>query len=113
MYYRIKLVFVGLFALVLGLSALSRQFPQVAWLQVFRYSPPQLSEAERASMRRQSNLFEGVRFILMGIALPILYGAATLMLFNDFTFEATALVLAGSVLCIGLGVRAIRRSRRD
>jgi hypothetical protein len=34
------------------------------------------------------------------------------MLFNEFTAKAVTLVLAGSVLCIGLGVTAIWRSRR-
>jgi hypothetical protein len=113
MYDRIKLVCGGVFALLVGLSALARRFPHVAWLQVFRYSPPPLSEAEQARMRRRSDVHTGVQFILMGIALPLLYGAATVMFFNDFTIAATTLVLAGSVLCIGLGATAIWRSRRS
>jgi hypothetical protein len=110
---RIQLVLVGLLALVFGLSALSRRFPHVAWLQVFRYEPPRLSDEQRARIRRRSDVYAGVRLILTGIGLPMVYVALTLMFFNEFTTKAIALVLGGSALCIGLGVTAIWRSDRE
>jgi hypothetical protein len=109
---RIQLVLAGLLALVFGLSRLARRHPHVAWLQGFRDVFPQPSEAQRAMMRRRADFYAGVQLILMGVALPLVYWAATVMFFNDFTAKAITLVLAGSVLCIGLGIAAIWRSRR-
>jgi hypothetical protein len=63
-------------------------------------------------MRRRADFYAGAELILMGVALPLLYGAATVMFFNDFTTKGVTLALAGSFLCIGLGVTAIWRSRR-
>ena len=113
MYRNVQLVLGGLMALVFGLSALSRRLPHVAWLQVFRYDPPRLSEAQRARIRRRSNIHAGIEMILMGMALPLLYVASTVMLFNNFTTGWTALVLAGSLLLIGLGITAIWKNRRS
>jgi hypothetical protein len=112
MYDRIKLVAGGVLVVVLGLSALSRRFPHVAWLQIFRYDPPRLTEEQRATMRRRANVYSGVQLILLGIVLPMLYVAGTLMFFNDFTTKGIALALGASALCIGLGVTAIWQSRR-
>jgi sterol desaturase/sphingolipid hydroxylase (fatty acid hydroxylase superfamily) len=113
MYRNVQLVLGGLLALVFGLSALSRRFPHVAWLQVFRYDPPRLSKAQRARIRRRSNIHAGIEMILMGMALPLLYVASTVMLFNDFATGWTVLVLAGSLLLIGLGITAIWKNRRS
>ena len=87
------------------MSALSRSFPDVAWLQAFRHAFPRLSEEQRARVRRRSNIYAGIKLILLGLVLPMLYVAATVMFFNDFTAKGTALVLAGSLVLIGLGLR--------
>jgi hypothetical protein len=113
MYRTVQLVLVGLIGLVFGLSALSRRFPDVAWLQAFRYEPPRLSQEQRARMRRRSNIHAGIELILMGIVLPMLYIAGTVMFFNTFTTPASTLVIVGSLLCIGLGLTAIWRNRRS
>ncbi len=113
MYRKIQFVVVGALAVVFGLSALSRRFPHVEWLQLFRHEHPRLSEEQQAKMRRRANIHTGAELILMGIVLPMGYVALTLMSFNEITAKAMALVLAGSVLCISLGVTAIVRSRRD
>jgi len=107
----IELVLGSLLVLVLGLSALSRHFPHVAWLRVFRYDGSRLSEEQRARIRRQANAHAGIEMILMGLALPLLYVFSTVMLFNNFTAGGTVLVLAGSALFIGLGGTAVWRSR--
>jgi hypothetical protein len=112
MYRTVQFVFAGLLAAVYGLSALSRRFPDVGWLQHFRHEPPQLSEEERAKMRRRANLHAGVKLILLGVVLPMIYVALTLMMFNDITAIGMAIALASAALCIGLGVRAIVRSHR-
>jgi len=109
---RIQLVLGGLLALVFGLPRLARRFPHVAWLRGFRDAFPQPSEVQRARTGRGVAFYAGAKLIPMGVALPLLYGAATVMFFNDFTATAVTLVLAGSVLCIGLGVMAIWQSRR-
>lgn len=112
MYRNVQMVLVGIIAIVFVLSRLSRRFPDVAWLQVFRFNWPQLSEEQKAKHRRRANISGGVELILLGTILPMGYAAMTVMMFNDFTLIATTLVLAGSALCIGLGVTAIWRNRR-
>lgn len=112
-YRTIQLVLVGLLVAVLGLSALSRRFPHVAWLRVFRYDAPRLSAQQRATIRQRSNIHAGIELILMGIVLPLLYVAGTVMFFNNFSRAATTVVCAGSAFCIGLGVAAIWRNRRS
>lgn len=106
------MILVGLLAFVFGLSALARRFPHVVWLQVIRYDPPQLSEAQRVMIRRRSDLYAGVELMLLGIALPMVYASLTMMFFNELTTTAVTLVLAGSALCIGLVVTATWQSRR-
>jgi hypothetical protein len=113
MYERIQMVLGGLALVLFGLSALSRRLPNVAWLQIFRFERPRLSEEHRARMRRRANVHAGVELILLGIALPMGYVAMTVMLFNDITARAMTLVLMGSALCIGLGVTAIVRRGKD
>jgi hypothetical protein len=112
MYDTVKTVLGGVVVVVFGLSALSRRFPQVEWLQHFRYDPPKLSEAQRARMQRRANVAAGVQLILLGVVLPMGYIVLTVMMFNDITRKAMAVVLTGSVVCIALGITAIVRSFR-
>jgi hypothetical protein len=112
MYRDIQIVLVSILGVLYGLSALSRRFPHVAWLQLFRFEPPRMSEEQRARARRQTNVYAGVELILVGIGLPMAYVAMTVMFFNEITTIEMALVLTGSALCIGLGITAIWRSRR-
>jgi len=111
-YRTAQLVLVAILAVVFGLSALSRRFPHVAWLQVFRYDRPQLSQDHQARMRQRSNIYAGVELILMGIILPMVYFVGTVMFFNQPTTTGTVLSLGGSVLLIGLGATAIWHNRR-
>jgi hypothetical protein len=112
MYRTFQLALVGLMVVVFGLSALSRRLPDVVWLRAFRFNPPHLSQEQRATMRRRSDVLAGIELILLGIVLPLLYVASTLMFFNDFTGTATTLVLASSFLSIWMGITAIWRNRR-
>jgi integral membrane sensor domain MASE1 len=112
MWDTVKIVTVAILGVLYGLSALSRRFPDVDWLQHFRFERPQLSEEHRASMRRRANVLAGVQLILMGVGLPLAYVVLTVMMFNDITAKAMTMVLAGSVLCVGLGITAIVRRNR-
>jgi hypothetical protein len=62
-------------------------------------------------MRRRANVQAGLEMVLMGLSLPLLYLAATVMFFHDFTTTGMVLVAAGSLLLIGLGFAAVWRSR--
>ena len=112
MYRTLQLVLVGLLAVTFILAALARRFPQITWLQIFRYNTPRPSEEQRAKFRQRANINAGVEMILMGMVLPMIYIAGTVMFFNAFTTTGIILVAAGSLLLIGLGLTAIWRYRR-
>jgi hypothetical protein len=99
-------------ALLSGLSALSRRFPHIAWLQDFDFKPPELSEEQKAKMRRRATVRAGIKWILLGMVLPVGYVFHTMMLFSGITRKGMAIVLTGSVVCIALGVTAIVRGFR-
>lgn len=64
-------------------------------------------------MRYRANVYVGAQLILLGLVLPLVYVVLTVMTFNTVRAEVMTLVLAGSVLCIVLGITAIvRRGRR-
>jgi integral membrane sensor domain MASE1 len=102
----------SILAVLYGLSALSRRFPHVAWLQHFRITRPQLTEEQQARMRRRVNVSAGAQLILFGLILPLGYLVLTVMTFSAVRTGTLALVLAGSVLCIVLGITAIVQSGR-
>jgi hypothetical protein len=99
-------------AMLSGLSALSRRFPHIAWLQHFDVEVPQLSEEQKARMRRRATVRAGVKWIFLGMVLPVGYVFHTMMLFSDITRKGMAIVLTGSVVCIAVGVTAIVRGFR-
>lgn len=109
---QLQLILGGIVAVLFGLSALSRRFPQIAWLQHFYIERPQLSEEQKARMRRRAGILAGAKLILLGLVLPMGYVVLTVMMFNDITRKAMAIVLTGSVVCIGLGITAIVRGYR-
>jgi hypothetical protein len=99
-------------AVLSGLSALSRRFPHIAWLQDFDFKPPEPSEEQKAKMRRRATVRAGVEWIFLGMVLPVGYVFHTMMLFSDITRTGMVIVLTGSVVCIALGVTAIVRGFR-
>lgn len=113
MYRTVQAVLLGILAAVFGLSALSRRFPGVGWLQRFRYEFPRQSEEQRERMRRRANIHAGVELILLGVVLPMGYVAVSMMSFNTPTPTALAVVSGFSVLLIVLGVIGIWRNRRS
>lgn len=109
---RFQIVVGGIVAVLYGLSALSRRFPHVGWLQHFRFPSPRVTEEQQARMRRRANVYAGAQLILFGVILPLGYLALTVMTFSTVTTGGMALVLAGSVLCIVLGIIAIVQGGR-
>jgi NADH:ubiquinone oxidoreductase subunit K len=102
----------GLLVVLFGLSALSRRFPHIAWLQLFRYNAPQLSDEQRAKMRRRANIHAGIELILLGIVVPMVYFVSTVMFFNEPTAGGMAIALGSAAVLIALGITAIWRNRR-
>jgi hypothetical protein len=111
MYRTIQLLLVALVAVVCGLSALSRRFPQIPWLQVFRYRAPRLTEEQRAKMRQRANRYAGIELILLGIVVPMIYFASTVMMFNEPTALGAAIALGSAAILIAIGITAIWRNR--
>jgi len=107
----VKVVLVGLMAFAFVLNRLARALPHVAWLQVFRLPVLHLSDEQKAARRRAGNRTAAVELILLGLALPLLYVASTVMLFNDIKTSAMVLVGGCSVICVGLGIWLLVRNR--
>ena len=109
---RFQIVVGSILLVVFGLSELSRRFPHVAWLQHFRIPRPHLTEEQRARMTRRANVYAGAQLILLGVILPLGYVVLTVMTFNTVRTGTFAIVLAGSALCVVLGIAAIVQSMR-
>ena len=112
MYRTVQLLLFGFLAVLFGMSALSRRFPHVPWLQLFRHNAPRLSDEQRAKIRQRANVHAGIELILLGIVVPMLYFASTVMMFDEPSATGTAIALASALLLIGLGTAAIWRNRR-
>ncbi len=112
MYRTVQLVLIGFLALLFGMSALSRRFPHIVWLQLFRYHAPRLSEEQQAKIRQRANIHAGIELILLGIVVPMVYFATTVMMFNEPTTTGTTIALASALFLIGLGTAAIWHNRR-
>jgi hypothetical protein len=98
-------------ALVWALAELARRRPDLGWLAPLRTAFARLPEQQRARMRRQSDRREGVKFILLAIAIPLIVGTLKLM-FSSFSAMELAVVLGVSLLFFALGIAAIAKSRR-
>ena len=108
----IQLIVVGVVGALFVLSLASRRFPHVRGLQPFQHAFRPLSPAQREVARRRSDMLEGIKFILMGLVLPIGYVALKVMMFNEPTVQGFLIVGAGSLLCFVLGGMAIRSGLR-
>jgi hypothetical protein len=107
----VKAILVALIATVIILGLLAKRFPHMAWLQVFRLPENRLSAREQERHRREQNRLAGVEFILLGIGIPLVYLAVTMMFFAEPALGVSLIIGASSVLCIALGIVAIAKSR--
>ena len=108
----IQVIILTLLGTVFGLSALSRRYPHIGWLQAFHIKRPQLSEEQRARMQRRANIHVAIQFILLGFGVPVVYVASSVMMFNDPS--TVGLIISGIIgfALNVLGIIAIWRNRR-
>jgi hypothetical protein len=106
----VEMVLGALAMVFLALAFAAKRRPDIAWLRPFRM--PELSKERQERQRRRANVYAGAEFILLGLAIPLGYVVLTVMMFNNFEPLPTALVLASSALCLGLGVVAIVKNAR-
>lgn len=105
-----KIVVGGAVIVLYGLHLLSQRFPQVTWLRHFRI--PWLRNEGQGRMGRWAAVSAGAQLILLGVILPIGYVVLTVMTFSTLTTRGMTLAVAGSVLCIVLGITAIVQGSR-
>ena len=106
----VDLVVGGLAVGLIALNYASRRWPHIGWLQHFRWA--EFSAAQQRTMRRRAGIHTGVKFILLGLVLPLGYVAVTVMMFKDFTPTSIALVALSSAASIGLGIFTVARNAR-
>jgi hypothetical protein len=104
----LPLMVLGVLGLLVAWSALSRRHPGVRGLQPFQQTVAPINAAQSDVARRRWDLLAGVKFILIGLALPILYVMSRVMQSNDLTWRGIVIAGGGSLLCFVLGARAIR-----
>lgn len=107
----VKAILLGVFAVAFALNWLAPRYPEVQWLQAFRLPVPRLSEEQKARRRRMANRTAALEVVVAGLALPLLYVAATVMMFNDFRPIPTVIVGATSLGCIVVGIWLFARAR--
>jgi hypothetical protein len=108
----IQLIILILLGTLFGLSALSRRYPHIAWLQAFHIKRPQLSEEQRARMQRRANIHAAIQLTLLGFGVPVVYVASSVLMFNDPSI--VGLVISGMIgfALIVFGIIAIWSNRR-
>jgi hypothetical protein len=106
----VKIPVLGVITLVIVLSALASRYPAIEWLQRFRVRDNR-SDEQKARARRSSNILAGAEMVMMGLAIPFVYGIATVMFFNDFGTGEMLVVGAVSLLCVGLGMWTLAKAR--
>jgi hypothetical protein len=107
----VKKILLVLIAIAIVLFWLARRLPEVAWLQVFRLPAIPLSEEQKHRRRRSANRQAALEMMVAGLALPLLYVASTVMMFNDLKTIPMIIVTACSVLCIAIGIWIFVRNR--
>lgn len=107
----VQAILLGVIAIAFTLVWLARTFPQLTWLQAFRFPGFQLNDEQRARRRRTADRIAALQIIGLGLVLPFGYVALTVMMFNDFETTPTIVVGACSLLCIALGIWGLVRNR--
>jgi len=108
----IQLIVLVILAVVFGLSALSRRYPHIGWLQAFHIKRPPLTEAQRARMQRRSNIYVAIQLMLLGLGVPVLYVVSSIMMFNDPSRTGLVISAIIGLALIVLGIVAIWSTRR-
>jgi hypothetical protein len=108
----LKIVLASLFMIALTLSLLAKKFPEMHWLQVFRFDDKR-TEAERKRAARAGNRMAGLEMIIMGFVVVFGYMALTVFMFNDFEPALTVGVGVISLALIGLGIYTLVRNHES
>jgi hypothetical protein len=83
-------------------------------VEAFRGAMPELPPEQKARQRRRSNIFTGLQFIMLGVALPLgFYIFKLMMFFGSVSRTERVVVFSLSGLCVVLGIIAILRSGKD
>ena len=106
----LKVILLGVIAVVFGLSRLARAYPRVAWLQVFRLPQRQMSEEERTRRKRAENRRAGLEIILAWFVLPLVYFGLGVMFFTEPSRLEIVIVGALSLLGIGGGIWVLAKN---
>jgi hypothetical protein len=107
----VQAVLLGAVVIAFGLGWLSRRRPDLGWLAPFPLPELTLSEEQRRRRRRTANRIGGLEFIALGLALPLVYVAATVMTFSGFDPVETAIAVVASVGCVGVGAWILWKNR--
>lgn len=107
----VKIVLMGVIALVIVLSALARKLPGVAWLQAFKL-PDNRTDEQKRRARRSADILGGLEMIAAGVAMPAVYLVTSVMFFSEPTPGVLLVLGVFSVLLIGLGVGVIVKGAR-
>jgi ABC-type Fe3+ transport system permease subunit len=107
----IQLIILLVLGVLFGLSALSRRYPHIGWLQAFHIKRPQLSDEQKARRQRRANIHVAIQFILLGFGVPVVYVGSSVMMFNDPS--TLGLIISGIIgfALIVLGITAIWSNR--
>jgi hypothetical protein len=107
----LKAILLGILAVGCALGWLARRQSHIGWLQMFRLPTLQLGEEQKRARRRMANRIAGLELATAGLALPLVYIAATVFMFNDFDTVPTVLVLLASLACIVAGIVVFWKNR--
>ena len=94
------------------LSRAAVRYPHVRWLRAFDLQS-RIDPARRARLQRAGNLHAGGEMVLLGLILPLGYGAITMMTWGDFSPGITVAVFAASLVLILGGITVIIRTLKD
>jgi peptidoglycan/LPS O-acetylase OafA/YrhL len=103
----VKTVLLGLLTLFVLLLVLANAYPQATWLRRFRLPEPYHSRFRTKRTGRMVNIKAGLQLIGLGLFLPFGYLFSTVTMFSDVNPLVMWLLGAGSVVCIGFGVRTM------
>lgn len=99
----------ALIALTFALSRAAKANPHVRWLQVFKLG--ELTDEQRKRFRRRHARITGMELILAALVIPMGYVVLKVMFFTAFETGEMLVVGALSLLCFGLGVFVLVRTR--
>ena len=103
----LKAIFTVVILVFVGLGYAARRYPHIAWLQPFDLHA-HLTPEQRERMRRRANTHTGIEMIFVGLLIPVGYLVLNVMFFSSMSLAGIAIAGGLSILCIALGIMAIR-----